>query len=143
MLHDWQHAGTDVNRFRLIIRDMSHSEVFEDVISFVGEDSSGSFGIQANHARFITSLVYGLARFKQGDSTWRYLALPGAILYFADNEMTLNTRRFLMSDDYELISHTLIDVLAREEQVLSDVRHNLRNIENSILQRMLEISKTG
>lgn len=129
-----------MNTFKLIIRDLRNSEIFESVTSFVGEDASGSFGIQANHAHFITSLVYGLARFKQ-EGIWRYVAVPGAILYFTNNELKLITRRFLISDDYELMSNTLLNILAAEEQALSDVKHNLQNIEKNILKRMLELSK--
>lgn len=130
-----------MNSFRIVIRDMTHVETIDGVISFVGEDASGSFGIQANHVRFITSLVYGLARFKQKDAPWQYLSIPGAMLYFANNELKLNTRRFMMSDDYELMSHALLDVLATEEQELSAVKRNLHNIEANILQHMLDMRK--
>ena len=130
-----------MNTFKLTIRDLRDSEIYENVTSFVGEDASGSFGIQANHAQFITSLVYGLARFKQEDGIWRYVAVPGAILYFTNNEMKLISRRFLISDDYELMSNALLNTLASEEQALSEVKHNLQNIETNILKRMLEMSK--
>ena len=130
-----------MNTFKLTIRDLRDSEIYENVTSFVGEDASGSFGIQANHAQFITSLVYGLARFKQEDGIWRYVAVPGAVLYFIGNEMKLISRRFLISDDYELMSNALLNTLASEEQALSEVKHNLQNIETNILRRMLEMSK--
>ncbi len=51
--------------------------------SFIGEDASGSFGLQAGHARFMTILEFGLARFRTAEADWQYLALPGALLYFA------------------------------------------------------------
>ena len=54
-----------MNSFQLLVRDSSHSEMFEDVTSFVGEDDSGSFGIKAGHARLMASLVFGLARFQR------------------------------------------------------------------------------
>lgn len=125
--------------FKIIVKDMTHCETIDGISSFVGEDESGSFGIQAGHVRFITSLVYGLARFRQGNGRWQYLAMPEAILYFINNELKLTTRRFILSDDYELISHTLVDILAREERELSELKRNLHNIETNILRRMLEL----
>ena len=130
-----------MNGFKLTLRDSSRSQAIDGVTSFVGEDGSGGFGIQAGHARMMTSLVFGLARFKTETGPWQYLAVPGAILYFINNELTLNTRRYLISDDYEAITQALLDTLAREEQELAAMKHNLRNIEAHILKRMLEMSK--
>lgn len=141
MLHEGRHGGGPVNSFRLTLRESSRSEGIDGVTSFVGEDGSGSFGIQAGHARMMTSLVFGLARFRKETGPWQYLAVPGAILYFADNELTLNTRRYLISGDYEAITQSLLDTLAREEEELATMKHNLRNIEAHILKRMLEMSK--
>ena len=50
--------------FQIILRDTAGHESIEGVVSFVGEDASGSFGIRAGHDRMITSLVFGLARFR-------------------------------------------------------------------------------
>ena len=130
-----------MNGFKLTLRDSSRSQAIDGVTSFVSEDGSGGFGIQAGHARMMTSLVFGLARFKTETGPWQYLAVPGAILYFINNELTLNTRRYLISDDYEAITQALLDTLAREEQELAAMKHNLRNIEAHILKRMLEMSK--
>ena len=43
--------------------------------SFIGEDDSGSFGILAGHARMMTMLGFGLARFRAGG---RRLGVSGA-----------------------------------------------------------------
>ncbi|OGT66868.1 MAG: hypothetical protein A3I13_00615 [Gammaproteobacteria bacterium RIFCSPLOWO2_02_FULL_47_50] len=131
-----------MNSFQLVLRGSSHSQNINSVTSFVGEDSSGSFGIEADHARMMTSLVFGLARFKTETGPWQYLALPGAILYFVDNKLILNTRRYFMSVNYEDITRALLDTLAKEEEELATMKHNLRNIEAHILKRMLEMSKS-
>ena len=52
--HDGR-AGA-VKTFTLIVQDATHAERSSDVLSFVGEDDSGSFGLMADHARFITCL---------------------------------------------------------------------------------------
>jgi len=130
-----------MNSFQLILRDSTHSASIDGVTSFVGEDDSGSFGIKAHHTRMMTSLVFGLARFNTGLDNWQYLALPGAILYFADNVLTLNTRRFLISDDYERITQALLDTLAKEEEELASMKRNLRNIEAQVLKRLMEVRR--
>jgi F-type H+-transporting ATPase subunit epsilon len=131
-----------MNSFQLVLRGSSHSQNINSVTSFVGEDSSGSFGIEADHARMMTSLVFGLARFKTETGPWQYLALPGAILYFVGNKLILNTRRYLLSENYEDITQALLDTLAKEEEELATMKHNLRKIEAHILKQMLEMSKS-
>jgi F-type H+-transporting ATPase subunit epsilon len=53
-----------MNTFTLKLQDATRSKEIAGVTSFVGEDSSGSFGILAGHTRMMTSLLIGLARFR-------------------------------------------------------------------------------
>ena len=69
--------------FKLNLFDIRHQQRINGVTSFVGLDASGSFGILPHHARFMTTLVFGLARFSLGLDTWQYLAVPGAVLYLS------------------------------------------------------------
>lgn len=125
-----------MNTFALIVSDATHSERIEGVTSFVGEDASGSFGILAGHARTMTTLVFGLARFRSADTDWRYLALPGAVLYFVDNELTIGTRRYLMDSDYEQISAALQKQLLAEEDNLRATKESLHRMDEEVLRRM-------
>ena len=93
--------------FSLVLRDAGRTERIEGVTSFVGEDASGRFGILPNHARFMTVLNFGLARFRCTEAPWQYLALPGALLYFVDNEMHITTRHYLKDKDFRRISRLL------------------------------------
>src|SRR5690606_2795288 len=106
VLYARQPAGADMNTLALQLYDATHEQRITGVTAFVGEDASGSFGIRPNHARFMTTLVFGLARFRLGEG-WQYLALPGAVLYFNDNELTLSTRHFLVDTDFDRISTLL------------------------------------
>jgi F-type H+-transporting ATPase subunit epsilon len=124
--------------FRLALRDTAKHEYIDNVVSFVGEDDSGSFGILANHTRFITQLAFGLARFKVAGSNWQYLAMPGAMLYFVNNELSLITRRYLKSDNYDDISQALIAILSAEEQGLQEMKLSLHRIEEYMVRYMLE-----
>ena len=130
-----------MNTFTLQLQDATHAETIAGVISFVGEDDSGSFGILAGHAHFITSLEMGLARFRTGDAGWRYLAVPGAVLHFRDGVLTLSTRRYLLDDDYDRISRTLRQQLLAEEARLQEMKQSLRRMEEEIFRRLWEIGR--
>lgn len=130
-----------MNTFTLQLQDATHAESINGITSFVGEDASGSFGIYAGHARLMTTLVVGLARFRCGNTNWQYLAVPGALLYFHDNTLTLNTRRYLLDDDYMRISTALQEQLLAEEEKLHSVKHSLHRMEEEILKRMWEMGR--
>jgi len=86
-----------VNSFTLRLYDSRKNLYVEDVASFVGADESGCFGILSGHARMMTVLVFGLARFRRMEKkAWEYLAMPGAVLYFADNTLSLTCRHYLI-----------------------------------------------
>ena len=129
--------------FTLRLLDAGHAEVIDDVTSFIGEDSSGSFGIQAGHGRIMTSLSFGLARFRTGAHDWKYLALPGALLYFGDDSLTLSTRHFVLDDDYERISEVMREKLLAEETELRSLKESLRRMEEQVLRRMWQLGQRG
>lgn len=122
--------------FTLRLQDATHAEEIAGVTSFVGEDASGSFGILAGHARLMTSLIIGLARFRVDNEAWQYLAMPGAVLYFHDNVLTLSTRRYLLDDDYMRISQALQQQLLAEEEKLHTMKESLHHMEEEILKRL-------
>jgi F-type H+-transporting ATPase subunit epsilon len=130
-----------MSQFVLNLFDASHNLRIEGVTSFVGKDASGSFGIQPHHTRFMTTLVFGLARFRQQQDDWQYLALPGGVLYFNNNELTLSTRHFLMDTDFERISALLDDQLITEEESLRATRVSLNRMEQAVLTRMMSLQQ--
>jgi F-type H+-transporting ATPase subunit epsilon len=133
-----------MNQFVLNLFDANHEQRIAGVTSFVGEDATGCFGIQANHARFMTTLVFGLARFRLGTEDWHYLALPGAVAYFSNNELTISTRHFLIDTDLERISTLLEQQLITEEENLHATKESLHKMEQAMLKRMLALNrKTG
>jgi len=133
-----------MNRFTLNLFDAGHEQRIDGVVSFVGEDASGCFGIQAHHARFTTILVFGLARFRREAEGWQYLAMPGGVVYFDNNELTISTRHFLIDTDFERISSLLDRQLIAEEENLQATRDSLHKMEQAMLKRMLALKrKTG
>jgi F-type H+-transporting ATPase subunit epsilon len=132
-----------MNTFTLVLQDATRTERVQGVTAFIGEDASGSFGILAHHARCMTTLVMGLARYCIGEDRWRYLALPGGVLYFRDNSLTLSTRRYLQDEDYTRISAALKEQLLAEEARLHDTKQSLRRMEEEVLRRMWELGRMG
>jgi len=125
--------------FDLIIQDATHAEKIDGISSFVGEDMSGSFGILADHARLMTTLVMGLARYRIANEPWQYLAQPGAVLYFHNNLLTISTRHYFHDEDYMRISSDLQQKLLAEEEELHAVKHSLQHMEKEILKHLWEL----
>ena len=131
--------------FALILQDATRTQAFPTITAFSGSDRSGSFSLWAGHERFMTELIFGLARFQVAadisEEKWCYLALPGALLYFCDNTLTLSTRRFLCSDSYEDINTALREQLLAEEENLHNVKTSLRQMEDAVLKRLYELNQ--
>ena len=126
--------------FELRLRDASGSDTVQGVVSFVGEDASGTFGIMAGHARMMTCLGLGLARFRR-DSDWQYVALARGVLYFRDGVLAIDTRRYLIGDDYEHLANALGEQLLAEEQALQQTATSLRRMEEEMLARLWELRR--
>jgi F-type H+-transporting ATPase subunit epsilon len=130
-----------MNAFTLHLQGARQYDRIGGVENFVGEDASGSFGLRAYHERCMTSLVFGLARYRCSGGEWQYLALPGALLYFVDNELFINARRYIQDSDYHRISVALTEHLLKEEEVLVGLKQNLRRLEEAMLKRLLDIER--
>ena len=129
--------------YTLQLRDASRSETVSGVAAFVGQDASGSFAVWPGHARFMTALVFGLARFRCGSAAWQYLAVPGALLYFLDGTLHISSRRYLLDGDYQRISRRLQEELLREEEALGALKQNLRRMEGEFLKRLWRMGQQG
>ena len=125
------------------LQSATQYERVEDVTSFVGEDASGSFGILAGHARTLTLLSFGLARFRGFDRPWEYLALPGGLAYFVGGQLYLSTRRYLRGQDYDSLSAALRRELRAEEEALREVKQSMRRLEEEMFKRLWKIGRTG
>lgn len=130
-----------MNSFTLRLQDATRIEEIPGVISFVGEDASGSFGIQAGHDQLMTALVIGLARYRPADQDWQYLAMPGALLRFADNVLTVNTLHYLRDHDYQRISAALQEQLLREEEKVQGIKQSLHRIEQEVLRHLWQLGR--
>lgn len=127
--------------FDLLIQDATHAERIQGLTSFVGEDASGSFGIMADHARFMTILLSGLARYRTTTLSWQYLVQPGAVLYFHNNQLEIYTRHYFRDENYQSICHELQQKLLAEEQELEAVKKNLHHLEQEVVKHLWELRR--
>lgn len=127
----------------LHLQSATQYERVENVASFVAEDDSGGFGVLPGHARMMTVLTTGLARFRTAAGAWEYIAVPGAVLYCRDGELRLCTRRYLRDADYERIGAALRDQLVAEERALEQVKQRLRRLEEEMLKRIWMMRRHG
>lgn len=125
--------------FMLTLLDSRGAAHFDGITQFIGADANGSFGILAGHVSSIVLLRYGLARFSDQAGAWHYLALPGGVLRFADNRLTMTTVRYFLGDDRDAICERLAAEMARADSELHAARATLSEIERSLVRRLAEL----
>lgn len=129
--------------FRLDLYDATRHEQYPDIERFVGTDASGSFAIWGGHTRLMTALAFGLCRFRGPDASWNHLALPGGLLYFRENRLSIMTRHFVVERDYERVTTILEEQLAQEEASLREIHGSLRRMEEEMLRRLWSLRRSG
>jgi F-type H+-transporting ATPase subunit epsilon len=127
--------------FVLHLQDATHYERIDQVASFVGQDDSGLFGILAGHARMMTVLAFGLARYRTTNDRWHFLAVPRGLLYCVDDNLYLSARRYIRDDDYAQISQALEDQLVTEEAALRSIKDSLHRLEEEMFKRLWRMGR--
>jgi len=130
-----------MNGFLLHLESATQYERIDDVVSFIGEDDSGSFGILPGHARMMTVLAFGLARFRVAGRDWEFLALPGALAYFVENQLHLSTRRYFRDREFETIRAALQEQLQAEEESLHAMKQSVSRLEEEMLRRLWKMRR--
>jgi F-type H+-transporting ATPase subunit epsilon len=130
-----------MNTFVMHLQSATQYERIENVVSFVGQDDSGSFGILSGHARMMTLLSFGLSRFRVVDQEWEFLALPGALAYCVNGQLFVSARRYLRGKDYEGIAASLQRELLAEEEILHEVKQSMRRLEEEMFKRLWRVKR--
>ena len=138
-----------MNAFTLELASATQHERIQGVCSFVGTDASGRFGILPGHEPASTVLSHGLARYRlnqPGDdgaeAAWRYLALPGGVLRFADGVLSIATRRYVRGDRLDQVRQALEHDIREDTRQQADLRHNLQQLEENLMQRLWRLERT-
>ena len=127
--------------FKINLYGTTQNETIENAISFVGEDQSGSFGIMSNHARMMTCLKFGLAYFRNEKNEVEYLAFPGAVVYFVNNNLHISTRHYFRDKNYHEIIAKLEQQLLVEEQNISSIKGTLHRLDEMTFRRLWELER--
>ena len=130
-----------MRNFTLILQTSTQYEEINNVISFVGVDSSGSFGILAGHARMMTFLQFGLSWFRYDNDKVEYLALPGGLLYFVENKLIISAHSYLRNTNYQLMVDALDHELRAEEEKISSLKESLHQLDTEMLKHLLELKR--
>lgn len=131
-----------MNTFLLTMHDIAHTQTIADVVSFSGEDSSGSFGILAERERLITCLTFGMSKIHTLSGQVLFIAMPGGVLYFAQNNLTISTRHFVVSDDFEQIQKILLQEILNEEMQLETLKKSFHSMETELMKRLLQTGQS-
>ena len=125
-----------MNGFAIELASEDAFERVEGAISFVASDASGSFGILADRESLVTTLAWGLCWFRT-DQGEQYLAVPGGVLYFAENLLHICTRRYLRAAEPTRIVDRLNQDMRAERDVTRDMHDLLRKLDRELLARLL------
>jgi len=95
-----------------------------EIISLRAEDESGSFGIHAGHADFVTLLTPSVVRWICADGVTRYCAVDGGVLLVSrGTQVSIACREAIPGDSLESLEeavrrhHALEDDAARRARV--------------------------
>ncbi len=122
--------------FTLTVMDGAAVTVFENITQCIAADASGAFGIMADHEPAVAVLRYGLLRFCDADGVWRYAAMPGGVLRFERNRLSLMTVTCFIGDARDALVGRLAQEIARADSEARTSRSALNEIEHLIMRRL-------
>jgi F-type H+-transporting ATPase subunit epsilon len=96
---------------RLRITTPLNVVVDADAVAIVSaEDASGGFGIQPQHADFLTSLAVGVVSWKDHAGARHYCAVHGGVLIVTGgSDVAITTRKAIIGDDLETLDAAILD----------------------------------
>jgi len=130
-----------MNSFVIKLYDAKQTRDIDNVTFFSGSDESGSFGILANQARMMSILSKGLASFTLASGEKQYIACPGAVLYFNNNILTINTRHYIVDADHRRVRELLEREIENEESNTHRLKESLDRMEEAMLKRIWELER--
>ena len=122
-----------------MLLDTQGADSFDAVVSFTASDASGTFGLLAGHERLVAVMRYGLAHFVAADGRTHYVALPGGVLRFADNALTVTAVHYFLGAERDTLVAQLAAELAREDSDLRAAHATLAEIEHILMRRLSEL----
>lgn len=132
-----------MSNFSLLLQDAAQQWQSDNILSFIGRDTSGSFGIMARHATFVTCLEPGIARFRDGDGKWTYLAQPGSVLVFRENQLRLSTSQFILSEEHGLLVQKMETLWRSIYQNMNTSKRVTTQMDHALARKLADMNRTG
>ena len=129
--------------FECILQDLSHQWQTQAAVSFIGRDSSGSFGLQARHETFVTCLRASLARLRTQDDGWLYIAQPGTVVVFRENLLRLSTSQFILSKDRDQRISRMEQAWKAADQGVRTTKTSYLQVEQALTRKLWEMNRQG
>jgi len=102
------------------------------------EDETGSFGIRAAHADFITMLVPSVVRWVAPDGTQRYCAVDGGLMTVSGGRwVAVACREAIVGDSLERLEHEVARVRAAQLDADRCVRVETVRLHAQAVRQML------
>jgi F-type H+-transporting ATPase subunit epsilon len=118
--------------------------VDEDAVTTIrAEDATGSFGIQAGHADFLTSLAISVVSWARADGTRRYCAVRRGMLSVAQGkQVAIATREAIPGGDLTTLDTTVLtrfraDIERERSERFESVQLQLNAIRRIVSQLQL------
>ncbi len=82
----------------------------DEVLALRAEDATGSFGILARHADFLTSLAISVVHWERADGTRHYCAVRrGVLSVIGGQDVSIATREAVPGDDLVTLDRTVLN----------------------------------
>jgi F-type H+-transporting ATPase subunit epsilon len=125
---------------RLRITDPSEILVDREVQSVRAEDASGSFGILAGHADFLTALDISVVSWREPDGRPGYCAVRNGILTVTGgSEVAIATREGHVGDDLATLEATVLARYRQGREQERVVRTSSAKLRMRAIRRMVEV----
>lgn len=129
--------------FCLTLMGLNQHLVLAEVVSLIGEDNSGQFGVLASHEPMLACLQPGIVRITAQDKKRLYLAQPGAILQVEPSGVQLVTSRYLISEYIDKLMPMLDELWQTEQQRRTQDKQNQWQLEQALARKLWQLSQQG
>jgi F-type H+-transporting ATPase subunit epsilon len=110
----------------------------DGVLALRAEDASGSFGIQAGHADFLTSLAISVVGWKSGDGRRRYCAVRrGVLAVTAGQEIAIATREAVAGTNLATLDETVLSRFREDIETERVERVESTRLQLNAIRRMV------
>ncbi|MFM0593670.1 F0F1 ATP synthase subunit epsilon [Paraburkholderia dilworthii] len=115
-----------------------------EIVSLRAQDESGSFGIRAGHADFVTLLMPSVVRWTEADGAARYCAVDGGVLMVARGaQVSIACREAIAGAALDSLEAAVRDYHAAEEDAARRARVDQLRLHARAVRQMLRYLHPG